>query len=64
MEIKLKFSEDILFDSIYDTLSLFFRNQDNVERILEEDKHEVLLDLAEEIKYIISDTIPNEIEVI
>lgn len=64
MEIKLKFSEDILFESIYDTLSLFFREQNNVERILKEDKHDVLLDLTEEIKYIISDTMPDEIEML
>lgn len=64
MKIELKFDEDILFDSVYDTLSLFFQDQDNIEHILEEDKHEVLLDLADEIRNAISITIPNMVELL
>ena len=64
MTVRLHFDDDVLWESIYDTISQFFQDQDNVEGILGDDKFRIIGALADDIKYIISDTFPSEVKMI
>lgn len=64
MKIELNFDKDFLWDSIYDAISQFFQNQDNVEGIIGEDKFRTVGALADEVCDMICQTFPSEIEVL
>ena len=64
MKLTLVFDETPIREGIYDTLCLFFRDEENLKNFLsEETRRDTLQDLADEIKYILDDTIPDEIDV-
>lgn len=65
MKLTLVFDETFIQEGIYDTLCLFFRDEENMKNFLsEETRRDILQDLADEIKYILDDTIPDEIDVL
>ena len=65
MKLTLDFDETLIREGIYDTLCLFFRDEENMKAFLsEETQRDALADLADEIKYILDDTIPSEIDVL
>lgn len=64
MEIKLNFNKDVLWDSIYDAISPFFQNQDNVEGILGEDKFRTIGALTDEVCDMICQSFPSEVKVL
>lgn len=64
MKIELNFDKDFLWDSIYDVVSQFFQNQDNVEGIIGEDKFRIIGALTDEVCDMISQTFPSEIDVL
>lgn len=64
MKLTLNFDETPIWESIYDTLCLFFRDEENMKTFLsEETRHDTLINLTNEIKYILDDTLPDEIDV-
>ena len=64
MEIRLRINEDVLWDSIYDVVAPYFRNQENVEGILGENKFRIIGDLTDKICDMIAQTFPSEVKVL
>ena len=64
MKLTLNFDETPIWESIYDTLCLFFQNEKNMKTFLsEETRRDTLIDLTNEIQYILNDTLPDEIDI-
>ena len=64
MKLTLTFDETPIWESIYDTLCLFFRDEERMKTFLNEaTRSDALTDLTNEIQYILNDTIPSEIDV-
>ena len=64
MKIELHFDEEMIQDSIYDTLNDFFYDPKNVKDLLKDDRRAVLTDLASQVWDAVDCSLPSKIQVI